>query len=343
VGGVTKIEDLEYSVAEEILDVQVSRPHVVLLGAGASRATLPDGDPSGRRLPLMNDFVSVCGLGDILARAGIDSDRNFEDLYSDLIDGSNSELLDAIGERVEEYFSELRLPNHPTVYDLLVLSLRDKDVIATFNWDPLLFRACWRNHRLAAPPHVVYLHGNVAIGYCLKDRKKGLVGTACSICGAAYVPSKLLYPVKRKGYNEDPFISREWKTLASALKNAFILTIFGYAAPQSDIEALELMAGAWGNVDSREFEQTELIDIKPEDELRANWARFIHTHHYDLRRSFHESWIGLHPRRSCEAAWQQFFGARFISTHPLPEASTLEELHAWFGPLLAAEGDGGRV
>jgi hypothetical protein len=46
------------------------------------------------------------------------------------------------------------------------LSLREKDVIATFNWDPLLFAACARNHTRTKLPYIIYLHGNVAIGYC---------------------------------------------------------------------------------------------------------------------------------------------------------------------------------
>jgi hypothetical protein len=32
----------------------------------------------------------------------------------------------------------LELPDHPTVYDHLLLSLRKKDAIFTFNWDPFL-------------------------------------------------------------------------------------------------------------------------------------------------------------------------------------------------------------
>ena len=41
--------------------------------------------------------------------------------------------------RVDEYFADLELPGHPTIYDRLVLSLREKDLIATFNWDPFLY------------------------------------------------------------------------------------------------------------------------------------------------------------------------------------------------------------
>jgi hypothetical protein len=39
-----------------------TRPHVVILGAGASLAAFPNGDRNGRRLPLMKDFVDVVAL-----------------------------------------------------------------------------------------------------------------------------------------------------------------------------------------------------------------------------------------------------------------------------------------
>ena len=40
-------------------DLSISRPHVVILGAGASAAAFPKGDRNGRRLPLMDDLVQV--------------------------------------------------------------------------------------------------------------------------------------------------------------------------------------------------------------------------------------------------------------------------------------------
>lgn len=40
--------------------------HVVLLGAGASRASFPDGDPQGYKLPLMKDFVEILNLTSLL-------------------------------------------------------------------------------------------------------------------------------------------------------------------------------------------------------------------------------------------------------------------------------------
>ena len=38
-----------YSREQEIADVRIGRPHVVILGAGASLAAFPDGDRNGRR------------------------------------------------------------------------------------------------------------------------------------------------------------------------------------------------------------------------------------------------------------------------------------------------------
>ena len=45
-------------------------PHIVLLGAGASRAAFPSGDANGRKLPLMADFVESLGLLGVLERHG---------------------------------------------------------------------------------------------------------------------------------------------------------------------------------------------------------------------------------------------------------------------------------
>ena len=56
------------------------RPHVIILGAGASRAALPNGDGSGRPILAMNDLVALTGIGELLEALGLRwRDRNFED------------------------------------------------------------------------------------------------------------------------------------------------------------------------------------------------------------------------------------------------------------------------
>lgn len=330
---------LEMTTGELIQDTRAGKPHVIILGAGASLAVFPHGDKNGSKLPLMCDFVETLKLNSELDKYGLAyKGKNFEEIYSDLYESSgDKELVETVNTIVWNYFRRLELPSYPTMYDHLVLSLRGKDLIATFNWDPFLYYACWRNHQIAELPKVAYLHGNVAVGYCLKDKKKGLIGTKCSVCKKEFVPSKLLFPIKQKNYNQDPFLKYEWESLKLYLKDAYMLTIFGYSAPQSDVEAIGLMKDAWGSPWSRNLEQTEVIDIKSEDVLRATWKDFIHTHHYDVTNDLYESSLGLFPRRTCEAQWNSSMECRFLEQNPIPEELGFKELWEWYGPLIQAE------
>src|SRR2546426_1663325 len=129
------------TVNSEIRDTKMQRPHVVILGAGASLAAFPNGDGNGKKLPVINNLVEVLGINDLLERYSINSAGNdFEGFYSDLVsEDKQNEAVKEIERRVQEYFASLSLPETPTLYDHLILSLRPKDYIATFNWDPFLF------------------------------------------------------------------------------------------------------------------------------------------------------------------------------------------------------------
>ncbi len=326
-------------LASEISDVSFGRPHVVILGAGASLAAVPRADRYGNRAPLMNNIVDAVGLRLILEDHGISPDEiNFEELYSDLaVRKGNKTLLNEIEKTIYEYFNSLALPKHPTIYDHLVLSLRPKDLIATFNWDPFLYQACARNHKKATLPRTAFLHGCAKMGYCLADRKHGLVGLECSMCGKMFTPSQLLYPIKQKNYSNNEYIKMQWDILKLSLKNAYILTIFGYSAPKTDVEALKMMKDAWGDPSHRELEEIEIIDIKSEDELCDNWGPFIHSHHYRTTDNFYKSWIARHPRRTCEVMWSTLMECDPAYDNLLPANSDFEELWNWYEPLLLAE------
>jgi hypothetical protein len=70
---------------QEVANLSMQRPHLVLLGAGASLAAFPDGDRNGRVLPLMHNLVEVVGLQPHLENLDIKyKGRNFEDVYSEL-------------------------------------------------------------------------------------------------------------------------------------------------------------------------------------------------------------------------------------------------------------------
>ena len=289
----------------------------------------------------MANFVETLGLDSLLSeRLGPDGSLDFEATYSELAsDPAAGELRAALETAIHQYFSNLELPPRPTIYDHLLLSLRPKDVIATFNWDPFLVDSFRRCQRLTGGrmPHMLFLHGNVRVGYCAEDRVKGLVGAKCSRCGRALINSELLYPVAQKNYSANGFISSEWQKLRNALRGAFMVTIFGYSAPNSDVEAVSLMRAAWGTPEERELEEFEFIDIAPEGVVRERWRDFVHSHHYTVYNDFYTSWLARHPRRTCETMWSQLMDARFVADHSIPKDAPWAELDSWLGPLLSAE------
>lgn len=331
---------LEVTVEEEIGQLNMERPHVVILGAGASRAAVPNGDKHGRHAPLMADLVDVVGLTDVLNELGIEYEgRNFEDIFSELHPITQAAERAALEAAVFAYFDRLELPDEPTIYDHLVLSLRKKDLIATFNWDPFLLQAYSRNGGSRAPlPRLAFLHGNVRAGYCAADRTMGRRTDNCSKCGEPRSPAPLLYPIKQKDYAADEFIANEWTLLKTNLQLAFWVTIFGYSAPRTDQEALGMMQTAWGGGEARPMEQIEIISIDDPDKLLGDWEPFIHSHHYDVVSDFYRSWIANHPRRTGEAYRNQYEDAKFISDNSIPRGVSFSELREWMGPLARREG-----
>jgi hypothetical protein len=330
---------MEVSAEEEIRQIEMGRPHVVILGAGASYAAFPNGDKNGRRLPLMNNFIETLGIENLIDRTGLTfSSNNFEDIYSEIHKHPElEELREELEDVVYDYFQAMELPEHPTIYDHLVLSLRNKDFIATFNWDPFIVQAIRRNGNRFNMPRLLFLHGNVEVGYCRDGHMMGNNGASCHHCGEPLTRTKLLYPVAEKNYHLDEFISRQWATMDDLLKHAFMVSIFGYGAPSSDASAIELLTKAWGSINDRSMEEFEIIDIRDEDDLRETWSPFIHSHHYRVESDFYSSWIANHPRRTGEAYINQFLNAQFIENNPLPKSSGFEELWDWFDILQEVE------
>jgi len=320
--------------------------HVVILGAGASIAsTLRNPEPSGKKLPSMDDFIDVVGLQDILgpSTSGGES-RNFETEYSKLHDTDpTSPVIAEIERRVADYFRSLALPSTPTIYDYLVLALRPRDLIATFNWDPFLYQAFCRNRKVGGVPCLSFLHGSVAIGYSRELHRAGPAGTfADPVFTYEFVPTRLLYPVTHKAYNTDEFIAQQWRRLKGWLQRAKRITIFGYGAPETDVEAVALMSAAWGDPNQRNLEQIEMIDVQPETVLTERWKRFIHTHHYDYCTDYFQSSLAQFPRRTGERFMHQYLPATpeeaFQEPNPVSEQfQTLKEMWEWHRPLIAAE------
>ena len=323
--------------------------HVVVLGAGASIAsTMRNSEKSGKKLPAMNNFVEVIGLQDIIEKIPqeLKSD-NFETLYANLHKANpGGDEIREIEKRIKDYFGDMVLPDEPTIYDYLVLSLRSKDIIATFNWDPFLYQAWIRNLKFTNDlPYLSFLHGNVAIGYSAEEKRCGPAGMYSKATGDYFEPTKLLYPIEQKNYTNDEFISIEWDRLKwwlSKESGAVRATIFGYGAPASDVEAVSLLSNAWGPSDERNMEQFEIIDISEEDELRKRWDKFTHSHHYDIVNNYFHSSLARNPRRTSESYFSHYLPATpseaFRHSNPVPQNfKTLDELWAWHKPLIEAE------
>jgi hypothetical protein len=334
------MKEHEYSTEDEINDITMNAPHVVILGAGASVAAFPNGDKNGRVLPTMDNFIKVLGLDTILNKYQIpfEIDENFENLYSRLyVEKIDSKVLVEIENLIREYFSKLELPDTPTIYDYLVLSLRKKDVIATFNWDPFLYKAACRNYKTADMPHLIFLHGAVNVGHCIKHEKMGIIDWVCPICNKKYTESKILYPIEKKNYSSNEFISTEWETIKKYLSRTYIFTLFGYGAPKSDTEAIKLLKEGWDESKIKELLQVEIIDIKPEDKLKETWDQFIFADHCDVWNDFYKSWIAKHPRRTCDAMWAQLMMVKFTEENPVPKDVSLEKLQNWYKSLVEVE------
>ena len=285
------------------------RAHTVILGAGATIAAIPNGDKYGQKSSVMNGLIKKLHLEDVLSEVELKTTSdNLEDIYSELYSRSDcKEVLNVLEQRLYDYFSSLQLPDEPTIYDLLILSLTDKDVIATFNWDPLLLQAYVRCHDITDNlPHILCLHGNVAMGYCKQHKEFGLTTAICPICHRTLAPTKLLYPVADKNYENDDYIKGCWDATELIIENSYMLTIFGYSAPNSDKKAVSLLKKAWGDLENRDLEEVSVIDIIDEETMLEKWSDFIYTHHYRYTNDFYNSYLGMFPRRTCETVFATF-------------------------------------
>ena len=75
----------DYPTGKDLYNIEYgikTRPHVVLLGAGASCATIPNGDKNGKKISAMSGFIDTLDLSDVLADISLKtSSDNLEEIY----------------------------------------------------------------------------------------------------------------------------------------------------------------------------------------------------------------------------------------------------------------------
>ena len=277
----------------------------------------------------MADLAEVVGMKDVFREWGIDYGRNFEAVFSELYEKNEEDKIKEVQYRVESYFCGLELPDEPTLYDHLVLSLGKNDIIVTFNWDPLLPMALERNVPSGLDwPQVVYPHGNVRIGYCERDKKYDSAGRSCTTCGEPYKNTPLLYPIKQKDYDREPFVRAQWATARRGLGQASVLTVFGYSAPATDVAAFKLVQNAWGSNSLHDVADVEFVvgpGIK-DAEVEEAWEPIIGKNHYRVCEHFSESLIAHYPRRTAKAHYERSVDGRFVKANPVPGDLGFEQL-----------------
>ncbi len=325
---------------EELAKKVISdRPHVVILGAGASRAACPEGDKNGKKLPLMNDLVDCLNLNSKVIEYGMEPKQNFEDLFSFLFDTEAYEETNELEKIIYNYFKSLELPDNPTIYDHLVLSLRETDLIASFNWDPLLIQAYRRNSgKGIGLPRLVFLHGNVKVGECKEHNRVNYVGEKCERCYKQLEPVDLLYPITKKNYAQNNTIKINWDRFERHLKQAYQFTIFGYSSPRTDEEAISIMKKGW--IDEKPdkiLADTTIISTSTNDEVYEHWKSFFHSHYYELVDDFYKSDISMYPRRGFERSWENNMEADFVEENPIPKDLDFPALWSWYHQFVEAE------
>lgn len=164
------------------------------------------------------------------------------------------------------------------------------------------------------------------LGYCEKDFKFGTYHEKCPICNNRYSPVPLLYPIKNKNYNFNSLIFSFWRQFSQQLQDAYIFTIFGYSAPKSDYKAVKLLQENW-NVNKKELEQFEIIDVLSKGELDEKWKDFEFESHYEYHTSFYDTILAKFPRTSVKSLIRQNENAEFIDNSPkLRKGLSWEEL-----------------
>jgi len=319
------------------------KPHLVILGAGATMATIPTGDKNGIKCSAMNNFIEALGLSECFQGISLKTtSKNLEDIYSELYERDDClEIRQKLESEIWNYMSKLRLPDNPTIYDLLIISLRGKDAIATFNWDPLLLEAYRRVRKITKDlPELLFLHGCVDVGICKADNRYGYIESKCPICKNKFETIPLLYPIKEKNYTDDIFIAHQWDSLKSYLEKAYIVTIFGYGAPKSDVEAIRRLK-EWYSFSGKSLNQIEIIDLETRDKLIESWSYFYDTSngHVETFISFNECSIAAFPRRSTEGIYKIYMDGWWSdSFFPLKRNyTTFEDLDVHFREILRLE------
>lgn len=309
---------------------RIQDPHIVILGAGASIAACRV-DKNGKTVPALANIHKVLGLTDMLSIYNFSKEEleDFELLFSNIYGKPEyAELQQSLESSVRNYFKGLELPDEPTLYDYLILSLTEKDAIVTFNWDPFLMQAYRRNISVGNLPQIVFPHGNVGVGLCYDCKIKGYANCLCPNCFKDLSDMKLLFPVSKKNYYDGEIIQNEWTLAKKYLSMAAGVTVFGYGAPETDFEAYNLLKDSYKLSNITTIAPFSIINLKEaEEDQKKKWSDIYDEHMVTFHEKFQDSLLWNAPRVSLECLFDAILQQQpRANKKPFEEFKTLKEL-----------------
>lgn len=119
--------------------------HLVILGAGSTIATIPNGDKNGEfSYTLYNLLKDKCFTSFVKKVQTKDFQTDDVEALCNQLYKEDKLLYDEFESLVRKKYASLELPNGFTILDRLVLSLTPNDAIVSFNWDDLVIQAYQR-------------------------------------------------------------------------------------------------------------------------------------------------------------------------------------------------------
>lgn len=305
--------------------------HLVILGAGSTIATIPNGDKNGEESYTLANLLKDKTFTSFLEKVqGNFSANDVEDLCKQLYK-EDRPLYYEFESLVRKKYARLELPEEFTILDRSVLSLTPNDAIVSFNWDDLVIQAYQRMSEYVPEemlPILAFPHGNAQAVYNNKHYTSKRIVTSTS-----WFDSPLNMPVDEIDYKSDVFINSQWHILDFFMRNAQMITFFGYRGPDSDEQDLKHLDELFAK--NEICDKIEIIDKDQESavEVAKRLERFkMQPNWLYPCADFWHSTIAKYPRRTLSVLDNWNYSVRTSA-----KEESLAEFLKHIGPLIEEE------
>lgn len=306
--------------------------HLVILGAGSTIATIPKGDKNGEFSYTLDNLLNdKCFASFVEKVQALDYQIDDVEALCNQLYKENRPLYDEFESLVRKKYASLELPDGFTILDRLVLSLTPNDAIISFNWDDLVIQAYQRMSEYVPEemlPILAFPHGNAQAVYDNKHYTSKRIVTSTSL-----FDSPLNMPVDEIDYKSDVFINSQWHILDFFMRNAQMVTFFGYRGPDLDEQDLKHLDELFAK--NEICDKIEIIDKDQESavEVAKRLERFkMQPNWLYPCADFWHSTIAKYPRRTLSVLDNWNYSVRTSA-----KEESLAEFLKHIGPLIEEE------